>query len=508
VSDFFDNKEAFGRALKSGEAPTGEPVRFDAADAEGRYVVRVFNSGIARKLKASYTPDDLRNLTDFTKDLRSIETVTKPWGAFVRAASFSSEETAQSTNYDAVWVRDSVWCCLALKTDPARRGDAIRVLLTLLDYMAAQSHRIDSAIADPASVRAEDGDMKAVHIRFDANAPDFDDVRIDGEPQTWTHKQNDAIGLALDAAFTAYAEGLIEPSDMDDSRMGAVVRLIAYLNAVSFFSMEDSGAWEELPRHNASSVALVVSALERLKDLLARDKGFADAYVRSVHALGLGETADIDAIEEMISQGYKVVRSQLSLGGESPDYSKDDPRYREADAALLNLIYPARLSGLTESDRLRVLDIVGTLIGSYGIRRYFHDNYQSGNFWFQGIKTDADPESHKKREEAYIENSEAEWFFDSWYAKCCRIVSKEPGVANAVRIALEHRAVKHMNRALGQITGEGAFSADGKPVAAFELPESYNRIVLDEGSSFPAPSPIVPLNWAKASLTLLFSEML
>ena len=35
---------------------------------------------------------------------------------------------------------------------------------------------------------------------------------------------------------------------------------------------------------------------------------------------------------------------QLDLGGESPGYLEKDKHYREADAALLNVIYPTNLS--------------------------------------------------------------------------------------------------------------------------------------------------------------------
>jgi hypothetical protein len=55
-------------------------------------------------------------------------------------------------------------------------------------------------------------------------------------------------------------------------------------------------------------------------------------------------------------------------------------------------------------------------------------------------------------------------------------------------------------------------SADGKPVGPDLLPESYNRIVArhDDGKVFTwaVPSPIAPLNWAKASLTLCLQEFL
>jgi hypothetical protein len=383
----------------------------------------------------------------------------------------------------------------------------------------------------------------------------------------------------LDAALTAYAAGAITLDELTmplssnvagaagATRFAAVVRLVAYLNAARYYDMEDSGAWEELPRRNTSSIGIVVSALEKLNALLAlggaggagrlktgsalsfdpgRATAFAQEYTKAATALGMRDSAGSDAVADLIAKGYETVHRQLRLGGESPDCDKTDPRYREADAALLSLIYPANPRELGADEKLKILDIVGTLAGDYGIRRYERDNYQAGNFWWHDIRTDADPESHRKRKESFIEGTEAEWFFDSWYAKCCLMVAKEIEAAGdgaekeaavprgtsetgannrtaADPAALRRKAVKHLNRAFGQITGEGMYSADGKPVPAEVPPESYNHIVAEESradgsgeareqrgkrKSWPAPSPIAPLNWAKASLTLALSEFL
>jgi hypothetical protein len=373
--------------------------------------------------------------------------------------------------------------------------------------------------------------MNAVHIRFNAASPDFADIMEDGKPQRWTHKQNDALGLVMDGALIAYADGAVTLDELTApgaagagaARLAVIARLVAYLNAVNYYTMEDSGAWEELPRRNTSSIGIVVSALEKLRALLAdgADAAFAKAYGETAAALALGEKAGAAALDALIARGYETIRRQLNLGGESPDYDKADPHYREADAALLALIYPACPNELGADEKRKILGVVGTLAGDYGIKRYERDNYQAGNFWWHDIKTDADPESHRKREESFIPGTEAEWFFDSWYAKCCLIVAKDIEAAGAGSAAdadaLRQKAVKHLNRAFGQITGEGMYSADGKPVPPKVPPESVGHIVAsDENATagagkpefWPAPSPIAPLNWAKAALTLALSEFL
>jgi hypothetical protein len=290
--------------------------------------------------------------------------------------------------------------------------------------------------------------------------------------------------------------------------------------------MEDSGAWEELPRRNTSSVGIVTAALERLVEWMG-DTAVAEAYHTAARELGLAALADADTLPMLIARGYDTVHRQLALGGESPDYPPGDPRFRRADAALLSLLYPACPKGLRMSEKLKILDLVASLAGDYGIRRYERDNYQAGNFWWHDIRTDADPESHRKREESFLEGTEAEWFFDSWYALCCLRVAADteagrPDGGYGSAVVLRGQAVRHLTRAFAQITGEGMFSADGRPVPPGVPPESYNHIVdtsADPGPlvrgdgaaasmrrTWPAPSPIAPLNWAKAALTLMLAE--
>ncbi|MFS3630811.1 hypothetical protein ACK6U8_18310, partial [Escherichia coli] len=67
-------------------------------------------------------------------------------------------------------------------------------------------------------------------------------------------------------------------------------------------------------------------------------------------------------------------------------------------------------------------------------------------------------------------------------------------------------SVQFMNRSLAQITGENMIGANGRSVPEMALPESYNYI-HKSGTLHEAPSPIIPLNWSKASMTLMLKEM-
>jgi hypothetical protein len=250
--------------------------------------------------------------------------------------------------------------------------------------------------------------------------------------------------------------------------------------------MEDAGSWEEIERVNTSSIALVTSALEQLEETKENNN--------------------------LINQGYERIFAQLNAGGESPLYPASSPRFRTADAALLNLIYPAKLKKLTLLHKQKIIEIIQPLIGPTGIKRYINDSYQSGNFWYQQLDTlvnDAngtDTQSaheFREREKQFIPGTEAQWFFDSWLSLAYKIMEQETGSAE-----FRVKRFAHLNRALDQITSpENTIGADGHPVPPNALPESYNTIVANDGTRLVAPSPVTPLNWAKAGLALALSTI-
>lgn len=500
-------QSGFTELLNALKSWTPHRIEFAGGAEQPSYPVFVHNSAILPLLKNRYDEASLDALFRATADARRIGTVKHPWGAFIQAASFASEDKGEATNYDAVWVRDSIWGIMALKADPATAGEARDVLLSLWDYMLTppQRKRLADAIWHPTVLDGENGQMLAVHIRFNSRSATFDDVEKNGKPQFWNHKQNDALALLLDATLAGIADATVTMDDLRrDKRIESVVKLFAYLETQRFYAMEDSGAWEELARLNTSSVALATSAFAGLVRALRAGGEFAVEFEKTARALGVSRIGDAEHLSSVIDKGYERIFKQLAAGGESPDYPRDDPRYRESDAALLNLIYPANLDRLTLKDKYRIMELVEPLAGDYGVRRYADDDYQSGNFWFDDIKTDVDPESFAERKKRFIPGSEAQWFFDSWCAVAWLRIHRDSSSETDL-----YRAMKHANRAFGQITGGTAEhplpGADGLPAPAFSLPESYNLIV-NGNEMLPAPSPITPLNWAKASMTLMFKE--
>ncbi len=481
------------------ETALSEPVK--VGQDETAYTVVVNHPAVAKKIQASY---DAAQLEMWKQWLATPLRISVTDRGVVPAAERVTESEKDPTNYDAIWVRDSLWAYLALASSVETENDAIRVITTLWDYFASprQLERRRLVTARPSLLQGTKGAMNVPHIRFDGNSKRFGDVQVGKSDQPWNHKQNDALGLWLDLTVRAVTEtGRFDKKTWTPARLEALARLPTYFKAVKYFEMEDAGSWEEIERTNSSSMGLVISGLERLQ-ILAKDKApETQAFYKALKKRGLLSEKEID---KLVDQGYERLFKQLDAGGESPLYAVDSPRYRKSDAALLNLIYPARLSRLTSDRQEQVLKLVRPLVGEVGIKRYIGDSYQSGNFWFPeekqtlAEKTDDSSSASKfaARGKQFLEGTEAQWFFDSWMSIALGSVYETTKKSEYRRSQIEF-----LNRALGQLTGESRLGADGRPVPGLALPESYNTVV-DKGDRFFAPSPITPLNWAKATLRL------
>lgn len=420
------------------------------------YTVLVHSPAVKTRLKPFYSEADLAELAAFLSPITEIRVDDR---GLVKAADRDGAAGGASdpTHYDAVWLRDSLWAYLGLSGElelPAKNrrsplrglGSSNRVLLAMLDYVSTpdQLSRLRSVIKDPRILKLPDGDMKTVHIRFDGKSGKYDDVLIDGKPQAWNHKQNDALGLLFDLSLRAIASGSIDASALKPAHLEALALLPAYFSHVRFYEMEDAGSWEEIERVNSSSIGLVLSGLENFARILSSnepsERRLAMLITHAGEKLALANDLTKVAITKLIDQGYERLFAQLNANGESPLYPRNSPRYRTSDAALLNLIYPARLSRLKRQDKDHILELIRPLVGRAGIKRYIGDSYQSGNFWFNAFETferpqedDVDSRSARDfagREKQFIPGTEAQWFFDSWLSKAFGVMAAEYNDAN------------------------------------------------------------------------------
>lgn len=447
--------------------------------SEGDFVM-VGNPAFSKYVETNLTKDKLQELEIAL--FHSLEIPLTLQG-FVQAANRSGKEAKDETNYDAVWVRDSIWVYFSF-LESNQKEKAKKIICALWDYYSSpeQVGRFRNIISHP---ELADG-MSVPHIRFNGKDPGYADVLKDGKPEVWNHRQNDAHGLFLLGVAIGHKQGLLNKNDFSLPRKQVLNLLVEYFKAIKFWNFPDAGAWEEISRVNTSSVAMVVKALENSEKLQSQK-------------LVSWKARDVGLLK---SEGYKRIKNNLNLGGESPDYPALAPEYRREDAALFNLFLPIPLKKLSSSEKLLALTILEKLIRPFGVIRYPLDSYQSGNYWLKEKSSQNVPDptgdssstnAFKARFGNFIPGTEAQWFFDSKLA----MIYLQFADTNAV---YKNKASLHFKRALGQVTAASGqiLAADGKPVQNLAFPESVNVEVKNGKRSY-FPSPITPLNWAKAS---------
>lgn len=482
---------------------------------EGEFIA-VYNEKVSGWVEKDIDKDSLANIKSELAPHLYIELNKR---GFAPAAARAASGKKDTTNYDAIWVRDNVWVYFSLLTDPERKDDAKKLLLALWDYYStdAQIKRFENIIADP---RLDTDQMAMPHIRFDGNSPDLSDVMVDGKPQVWNHRQIDAHGIFFTALGEAILNNLIDKNDLTEKRFRVLSLYPLFLEKIEFWDYEDAGAWEELPRKNSSSIGLATRSLEVWEGLFYRANSvYADKFHEKFKSMLKKEDKEIQKIwsmsslRDLISKGLSTVKKQLILGGESPDYPPDDIHFRLADAALIFLIQPSPLEGLSEEEMRKTVLIVETLRRPFGILRYRHDSYQAGNYWIKPPEAEKDKPSltgDTSSKDAFlwrlghlIPDTEAQWFFDSLLV-LVRLHLAEITDSQELRREDIHAAKVHLKRALGQLTGN-TLTADGNPVDPMNLPESINTVVID-GHAYHLPSPIVPLNWSKAAMRMAIRQ--
>lgn len=487
---------------------------------EGEFVI-AFNAKSKKWIQKKWDLQTIQQIKSELSDSMKVELTAK---GFAQAANRDDKDQKDETNYDAVWVRDSAWIFLSLLQSPEKQDDARKMILSLWDYYATkpQLSRLEAVITNPALVK---DNMAVPHIRFDGKSPLLDDVMIKGKPEDWNHLQIDAHGLFLYALGLAYQKNIVKLSDFSSPRAKVLALFPEFFEKIKYWELEDAGAWEEINRRNSSSIAIVVRAMQLWeKELSAPNK--LKTIVTANDSLLVRKPAPFKLL---VNKGLATVKQQLRSGGESPDYDpyKNPVHFRRADAALFNLILPEPLVGLSEDELRLTLSIIENLKRPAGVIRYQNDSYQSGNFWLETPHENKSKEampadtgdtsslaSFLKRAEALIPNSEAQWFFDSKLAMSRLQLRKLALQRNDTRTAQSDLAlaILHVKRALGQITGRindkqlPLITADGNPVKDGKIPESINLVILD-GKTFYLPSPITPLNWAKASLAMSLNQL-
>lgn len=504
--------------------------------------IRCQNEQFAKIIKESYTAQELQTLEQQLDALGTTKVST------VEGYSVEIDGTHQPVSFVGA---------TEISDDTPNHGE-MATMLYLRDHIQTASMLMELHLTDPATYRAEaeEGErllMSALHLmstsaqlaRFNdvienggASQEDwphisllFDD--LDGRKENgWRNKQ-DTFQMLAHLTCDALERGFIAIEDLSDSHKTFLGSVAPLLKAVGFPKYENSGSWEEIAANRTSVMAVETALLDKIAKL----SGSSDdlAFLRG--------SLTGEEITAMRGEGLREIGRRLPF--ESPDYSKNSVKYREADAALAYVLMydipklladekiPTGPKGEIMSEQAiedLVLKELSTLIDPVtgGMRRYKGDSYQRVNFHTNAqqhivadikkiVKKEAgggEIDLDKKqalRDELMPQGREAAWTHPlgqlaSWAAKRS-IAEKKAGHTEA---ADNYRSLGtcFMNRTLATITGPGSWHAvldDDKQYVVQKaptnrLPECYITYETPDGERFIVPSPHTPLNWSSAML--------
>jgi hypothetical protein len=411
------------------------------------------------------TPDDVRQVQNFLTGQGTFDFRQLPTGLF-SAAALSTD--AAYTGYENVWVRDNIHIAhyhfLAGKTKEA--SECINGLRT---FFIKHKHRFRTLVDHAADARDP---MQRPHIRFNGTT-------LEENAEKWSHTQNDALGYFLWLYCKMVRSGSFAMQAADVELISLFVK---FFQTVQYWQEEDSGHWEESKKVQASSIGVVVAALQELR-LLVQNHNSLNGY--STHHL-----FDKTMLQELIDYGSNTLQKTLPY----ECIQRDPGKYRKYDAALLFLIYPLQVVDYNTANQI-IQNVEAHLLGEHGIRRYLLDS-----FWCADYKELCRPEVRTadvsddmtERDSLVKPGQEAQWcIFDP-------ILSTIYGrryVADRQKTNLE-KSQFYLNRSLSQLTGP-----DG-PFPQYRCPELYYL----ENSQY-VPNDVTPLLWTQANLGIAFNQM-
>lgn len=343
----------------------------------------------------------------------------------------------------------------------------------------------------------------------------------------WAHKQ-DAWQIVAFYVLEAIDQGLLSVKDLTAKHRKFLTMVVPFLAKISFWQSENSGSWEELPAVRTSVRAWDHRLLVKIAELSERREfsflvaGFG-RFQKALPAY-LRDCSLAVAVRRVEQRAIPTILRDLPF--ESPNYAKRDPRYREADSALLYLLlmdYPAFLAVRAGKDarwaavlESRIVKVVNSLIDkqSGGIQRYLGDCYQRVGYFrnvtvrkldeISGGPSGDASQNFVARGRAVPQGRGAAWTHFVWqYAAW----SGERYLATgASRYKKTHDRLFLQGMAL--FTGQKEVSVDLNEtgsariirIPAFRMPECYITEVVSGEREVIFPSPHTPLNWAVAEM--------
>ncbi len=388
---------------------------------------------------------DVEKLLQFLEEQGTFRFPTLPNGLFSAAAGTGDD--FDLTGYRNVWVRDNIHIAHA-HWQWGETGKAIAALKSLMAFYLKYQDRFTEIIEGRVSPADP---MNRPHIRFDGD-------RLKELDEKWSHAQNDALG-----AFLWLAGKLADQCQWQSHELEVIDKIAAYLQAIQYWQDEDSGHWEEVRKVAASSIGVVVAALDAWKARF-------DSSIKRAGRQALDAILPAECVQS------------------------EPGKLRRYDAALLFLIYPYQVVSDEMAERI-VADVTAQLMGEHGIRRYLGDSYWCADYKDKlaaDVRTADFSDNLAERDRLLEPGLEAQWcLFDP-------IVSIHYGLRFERTGDNKDRSaqIRHLNRSLSQLTGAGS------RFGVYRCPESYFR----ERGQY-VPNDICPLLWTQANLKLALTRL-
>ncbi|HET7832457.1 MAG TPA: glycoside hydrolase family 15 protein [Gallionella sp.] len=425
------------------------------------------NNKLSRLIKESYSFQEVQDILSLLHENNTFFFSAMKNGLFPAA---QLQEEAEYTGYSYVWVRDNIYIDYAHYLN-GQIDVALKSIKTFAQYFIKHKWRFEKIIAGSLDFNEA---MNRPHIRFNGN--DLSEIR-----QKWAHAENDALGYFVWLFSKLSHEGYIQLTEEEKE----LLALFAfYFEKIRYWEDEDSGHWEEKRKIEASSIGVVVGALEELKTLLKTTGNGGFSYQSNV--------VTPEFLDNLIAQGRNSLDKILPA-----ECIQDEPeKKRRYDAALLFLIFPMKVVAIDAEMADQILsDVIGHLLGDHGIRRYIGDS-----FWAADYKKKLEPDKRtidvsddmSKRDSLLKTGEEAQWcIFDP-------IISVIYGLKYQKSRNEKHLELQthYFNRSLGQLTAEDSI------FGALKCPELY---YLEDRKY--VPNDTVPLLWTQANLWMAFRFM-
>ena len=405
------------------------------------------------------------------------------------------------------------------------------LLLSTLRVMStnAQLARFEEIMTTDDITMREDRE-KWPHIFLDIA------TNLDGQIlEKWAHKQ-DAWQILVFHVLDAIKQGDIDPMELTTKQKRFLGLVIPFLCTVEYYKQENSGSWEELEAIRTSVISYETQIINQLAELSAQDSfAFIADDFREFQPYFPEEYREkdfSDVVETLVLRGTEVLSSTQY---ESPSYDTHDPRYREADAALLYLLLNRtpqfvgkRLNKGEEwilNFEEKIVEQIRTLYDprTGGIRRYLNDSYQRMSFFrnstvyhlqrFYGSQSGnaGRIRSFTRRDGIVPKWPEAAWSHFVWQLSgWAGERYRETDDDQYFQLQIDQ-----FNSGLRLITGENEVSIDVGPsgrsriikIPPFLIPECYITEQDADGNEIVLPSPHTPLNWAISEALYAFASM-